>query len=67
MKSMFYITYLIGVSLLTLAGCTEAPIARTNCWSTADSTVTASTKGASQEDKRVLLQGRPGLDVIPCI
>lgn len=66
MKSIIYITYLIGFCSLALAGCTEAPIARTNCWSTAGSTVTASTKDASPEHLRGSDFGKPGLDVFPC-
>ena len=46
MKSIYYITLLIGFGCFGLAGCAEVPIAKTNCWATAGSTVTTSTKGA---------------------
>lgn len=49
MKSIYYITLLIGAGCLGLAGCAEAPIARTNCWTGAISTVTRSTMGASPD------------------
>ena len=49
MKSIYYITLLIGFGCFGLAGCAEVPIAKTNCWATAGSTVTTSTKGASPD------------------
>lgn len=41
---------MMGASL-GLAACTGVPIAKTNCWATAGSTVTTSTKGASPDDR----------------
>ena len=49
-----------------LAGCTGVPIAKTNCWATAGSTVTTSTKGASPDAGLVSRGNTSGLDVIPC-
>ena len=67
MKLIYYITFLIGLSPLILTGCAEAPIAKTNCWSGAGTTVTTSTKGASP-DLGIVSQAAPsGLDVIPCL
>jgi hypothetical protein len=45
MKSIYYITILSGLGCACLAGCAGAPITKTNCWATAGSTVTTSTKG----------------------
>jgi len=64
MKSTYYITILIGFGCSGLAGCAEVPIAKTNCWATAGSTVTASTKGASPD--LVSRGNTSSLDVIPC-
>ena len=56
-----------GAMLLSgLAGCAEVPIAKTNCWTTAGSTVTTSTKGASPDAGLVSRGNMSGLDVIPC-
>ena len=66
MKSIYYITLLIGVGCSGLAGCAEVPIAKTNCWATAGSTVTTSTKGASPDAGLVSRGNTSGLDVIPC-
>ena len=66
MKSIYYITLLIGVGCSGLAGCAEVPIAKTNCWATAGSTVTTSTKGASPDAGLVSRGNMSGLDVIPC-
>ena len=66
MKSIYYITLLIGVGCSGLAGCAEVPIAKTNCWTTAGSTVTTSTKGASPDAGLVSRGNTSGLDVIPC-
>ncbi len=66
MKSIYYITMLIGVGCSGLAGCAEVPIAKTNCWATAGSTVTTSTKGASPDAGLVSRGNMSGLDVIPC-
>ena len=66
MKSIYYITILIGVGCSGLAGCAEMPIAKTNCWATAGSTVTTSTKGASPDAGLVSRGNMSGLDVIPC-
>jgi hypothetical protein len=56
---------MMGASL-GLAACTGVPIAKTNCWATAGSTVTTSTKGASQDAGLVSRGNTSGLDVIPC-
>lgn len=66
MKSIYYITLIIGLGFLPLAGCTGVPIAKTNCWATAGSTVTTSTKGASPHAGLVSRGNTSSLDVIPC-
>ena len=66
MKSVCYITLLIGVGCSGLAGCAEVPIAKTNCWATAGSTVTTSTKGASPYSGLVSRGNTSPVDVIPC-
>jgi hypothetical protein len=66
MRSIYYITLLIGVGCAGLAGCTEVPITKTNCWATAGSTVTTSTKGASPDAGLVSRGNASSLDVIPC-
>ena len=66
MKSIYYITFLIGVGCSGLAGCAEVPIAKTNCWATAGSTVTTSTKGASPDASLVSHGNTSPVDVIPC-
>ena len=66
MKSIYYITLLIGFGCSGLAGCAEVPIAKTNCWATAGSTVTTSTKGASPDAGLVSRGNTSSLDVIPC-
>ena len=66
MKSIYYITWLIGVGCSGLAGCAEVPITKTNCWANAGSTVTASTKGASPDAGLVSRGNTSSLDVIPC-
>ena len=66
MRSIFYITMLIGFGCFGLAGCAEVPIAKTNCWATAGSTVTTSTKGASPDAGLVSRGNTSPIDVIPC-
>ena len=66
MKSLYYITLLIGLGCSGLAGCAEVPIAKTNCWATAGSTVTTSTKGASPDASLVSHGNTSPVDVIPC-
>ena len=66
MKSIYYITLIIGFGFLPLAGCTGVPIAKTNCWATAGSTVTTSTKGASLDEGLVSRGNSSSIDVIPC-
>lgn len=66
MRSILYITLLIGLGSLPLTGCAEAPIARTNCWSGPHTTVTTSTKGASPDAGIVSRAETSYLDVIPC-
>ena len=66
MKSIYYITLIIGLGFFPLAGCTGVPIAKTNCWATAGSTVTTSTMGASPDAGLVSRGNTSSLDVIPC-
>lgn len=66
MKSIYYITLLIGVGCSGLAGCAEVPIAKTNCWATAGSIVTTSTMGASPDAGLVSRGNTSPVDVIPC-
>ena len=66
MKSTYYITLLIGIGCFSLTGCAEVPIAKTNCWATAGSTVTTSTKGASPDAGLVSRGNTSPVDVIPC-
>jgi hypothetical protein len=66
MKSLYYITLLIGLGCSGLAGCAEVPITKTNCWATAGSTVTTSTKGASPDAGLVSRGNTSPVDVIPC-
>jgi hypothetical protein len=46
MRSISYITLIIGLACLGLAGCAETPIAKTNCWASAGAKITPSSKGA---------------------
>ncbi len=66
MKSVYYIIFNIGLGSSGLAGCTGVPITKTNCWATAGSTVTTSTKGASPDAGLVSRRNTSSLDVIPC-
>ena len=66
MKSIYYITIVIGIGCSGLAGCAEVPIAKTNCWATAGSTVTTSTRGASPDAGLVSRGNTSPVDVIPC-
>lgn len=66
MKSIYYITILIGLGCSGLAGCTGVPIAKTNCWATAGTTLTTSTKGTSADPALVSRAATTDLDVIPC-
>ena len=74
MKSIYYITLIMRVRFwavmmggcLGLAACTGVPITKTNCWATAGSTVTTSTKGASPDAGLVSRGNTSSLDVIPC-
>ena len=74
MKSIYYITKIMRVrfwavimgAYLSLAACAGVPIAKTNCWATAGSTVTTSTKGASPDAGLVSRSNTSSLDVIPC-
>ena len=66
MKSIYYITLIIGLGCLGLAGCADVPIAKANCWASAGSTVTTSTMGASPDAGLVSRSNTSGLDVIPC-
>jgi hypothetical protein len=66
MKSIYYIIFIIGLGCSGLAGCTGVPITKTNCWATAGSTLTTSTKGASPDAGLVSRGNASSLDVIPC-
>ena len=74
MKSSYYITLIMRhrfavvmmVASVGLSGCAGVPIAKTNCWANAGSTVTTSTKGASLDAGLVSRRNTSGLDVIPC-
>ena len=66
MKSVYYIIFIIGLGCSGLAGCTGVPITKTNCWATAGSTLTTSTKGASPDAGLVSRGNASSLDVIPC-
>ena len=66
MKSIYYIITIIGLGFSPLAGCTGVPIAKTNCWANAGSTVTTSTMGASAPSGVVSRAATPVLDVIAC-
>ena len=66
MKSIYYITLIIGLGCSGLAGCTGVPIAKTNCWATTGSTVSTSTKGASPDAGLVSRGNTSPVDVIPC-
>jgi hypothetical protein len=66
MKSIYYITFIIGLGTVGLSGCAGVPIAKTNCWANAGSTVTTSTMGASAPSGVVSRAATPVLDVIPC-
>lgn len=74
MKSIYYITIIMRyrfaavlmVASASLSGCAGVPIAKTNCWASAGSTVTTPTKGASPDAGIVSRGNTSGLDVIPC-
>ena len=66
MRSIYYIIFIIGLGCSGLAGCTGVPITKTNCWATAGSTLTTSTKGASPDAGLVSRGNASSLDVIPC-
>lgn len=66
MKSIYYITLLIGVGYSGLAGCAEVPIAKTNCWANAGPTLTTSTKGEGPYAGFVSRADTTPADVIPC-
>jgi hypothetical protein len=51
---------------MTLAGCAETPITKTNCWANAGATVTASTKGQSPDLGSVSPEAPADLDVLAC-
>lgn len=42
MKSIYYIRTIIGLAFLGLSACTDAPIAKTNCWAAGSQTTGAS-------------------------
>ena len=74
MKSIYYITTIMRhrfaavmvAASVGLSGCAAVPIAKTNCWANAGSTVTTSTKGASPDAGLVSRGNTSSLDVIPC-
>ena len=66
MKSIYYITLIIGLGSSGLAGCTGVPITKTNCWATAGSTVTTSPKGTSADAGLVSRAATTNLDVTSC-
>ncbi|MDR7127237.1 hypothetical protein J2X53_004086 [Pseudorhodobacter sp. 4114] len=66
MKSIYYITLIIGLGTMTLSGCAGVPIAKTNCWASAGSTLTTSTMGASSDAGLVSRGNTSSLHVIPC-
>ena len=74
MKSIYYITLIIRhcfvavmmAASVGLSGCAGVPIAKTNCWASAGSTVTTSTKGAGPDAGLVSRGNTLGVDVIPC-
>ncbi len=74
MKSIYYIRMIMRVRFwavmmgasLSLAACAGVPIAKTNCWATAGSTVTTSTMGASPDVGLVSRNNTSSPDVIPC-
>ena len=74
MKSVYYITFIMRhrfvavmmAASVGLSGCAGVPIAKTNCWASAGSTVTASTMGTSAPSGNVSRAATPVLDVIPC-
>jgi hypothetical protein len=66
MKSIYYITILSGLGCAGLGGCAEVPITKTNCWATAGSTVTTSTKGASPDTGLVSRGNTSPVDALPC-
>ena len=74
MKSIYYITLIMRhrfaavtmAASVGLSGCAGVPIAKTNCWASAGSNVTTSTKGASLDAGLVSRGNTSGLDVIPC-
>ena len=66
MKSIYYISILIGFLGVALAGCGEVPIQKTNCWAQSASTVTSSTKGANPTSYPASRVDSSPADVIPC-
>jgi hypothetical protein len=51
---------------MSLAGCAETPISKTNCWAHAGGTVSASTKGQSLNLGSVSPEAPADLDVLAC-
>ncbi len=66
MRSIFYITLIIGLGSYGLAGCAEVPIAKTNYWATTGPTVTTYPMAASPDACRVSRGNTSPVDVIPC-
>lgn len=64
MRSIYYITNLTGLCLVLLAGCSDAPVARTNCWSVPQ--VSASTKGTGLGPNFVTGEQPAVPDAPPC-
>ena len=66
MKSILYITILIGFGCSGLAGCAEVPITKTNCWVNAGPTLAISTKGEGPNAGLVSRADTSPVNVIPC-
>ena len=66
MRSIYYITLIIGLGCSGLAGCAGAPITKTNCWANAGPTLTTSTKGEGPYAGFVSRADTTPADVIPC-
>lgn len=66
MRSIYYISILSGLMAVSLAGCAETPISKTNCWAHAGATVSASTKGQSLDLGSVSPQAPADRDVLAC-
>ena len=66
MSSKFYMCLLTGAALAGLAGCSDVPIVRTNCWASAGTNTTISTKGSVPNAVQASLAQTSGRDAVPC-